>query len=157
MNHGRSEWHPLLFKEIVGVLESSRNEAGALILEITETVMMEGDEYLIDQLRELKASGIKLAIDDFGTGYTSLFYLNRFPVDYLKIDRSFVDELGEKPEARKLVGGIIDLASSLDLRVIAEGIEIIEQLEELKELSCEIGQGYHFTHPLPARDIPPLL
>ncbi len=157
MNHGRSEWHPLLFKEIVGVLESSRNEAGALILEITETVMMEGDEYLIDQLRELKASGIKLAIDDFGKSYSCLFYLSRLPVDYLTIDSSYVDYLGERPEARKLVGGIINFASSLDLRLIAEGIETAEQLEELKELGCEIGQGYYFARSLPARDVPPLL
>ncbi len=124
--------HPLLFKEIVGVLESSGIKAGALILEITETVMMEGDEYLIDQLRELKASGIKLAIDDFGKSYSCLFYLSRLPVDYLTIDSSYVDYLGERPEARKLVGGIINFASSLDLRLIAEGIETAEQLEKRK-------------------------
>ena len=149
--------HPLLFEEISSILESSGIEAGALILEITETVMMEGDEDLIDQLRELKASGVRLAIDDFGTGYSSLSYLSRFPVDYLKIDRSFIDGLGERPEARKLVGGIVDLASSLGLRVVAEGVETAEQLEELKEMGCEIGQGYYFARPLPAGDIPPLL
>ncbi len=78
-------------------------------------------------------------------------------MDYLTIDSSYVDYLGERPEARKLVGGIINFASSLDLRLIAEGIETAEQLEELKELGCEIGQGYYFARSLPARDIPPLL
>lgn len=115
--------HPSLCKAISDILQSTGFEAGTLILEITETVMMKGDERRIDQLRKLKTLGIKLAVDDFGTGYSSLSYLSRFPVDYLKIDRSFVGDLDKKPEARKLVSGILDLPSLLRLRVIAEGIE----------------------------------
>lgn len=126
--------HPSLCKAISDILQSTGFEAGTLILEITETVMMEGDERRIDQLRKLKTLGIKLAVDDFGTGYSSLSYLSRFPVDYLKIDRSFVGDLDKKPEARKLVSGILDLPSLLRLRVIAEGIETAGQLEDLQEM-----------------------
>lgn len=114
--------HPSLYKAISDILQSKGLEAGILILDHRDR-NGEGDERRINQLRKLKTLGIKLAVDDFGTGYSSLSYLSRFPVDYLKIDRSFVGDLDKKSEARKLVSGILDLPSSLELRVIAEGIE----------------------------------
>jgi EAL domain-containing protein (putative c-di-GMP-specific phosphodiesterase class I) len=92
--------------------------------------------------------GVNVVLDDFGTGYSSLAYLNRFPVDGLKIDRSFIDALSEGSDAKRLVQAIIDIAHSLEISVTAEGIETAEQLALLKTLACEYGQGYFFSKPM---------
>jgi EAL domain-containing protein (putative c-di-GMP-specific phosphodiesterase class I) len=116
----------------------------SLVLEITESLMLSDTDFAMQQLHELKSLGIRLAMDDFGTGYSSLSYLSRFPVDILKMDRSFVGS--EENEA--LTSAIISLGTSLSLEVVAEGIELPEQANSLEELGCELGQGYLFAKPM---------
>ena len=123
----------------------------SLVLEITESVMMQDMELSIARLGELKALGVQLAVDDFGTGYSSLNYIRRFPVDILKVDKSFIDGVADSGEESALTAAIIELAGILRLRPVAEGIERAEQVERLLELSCELGQGYYFAKPMPDR------
>jgi diguanylate cyclase (GGDEF)-like protein/PAS domain S-box-containing protein len=118
--------------------------ASTLVLEITESLMLSDTDFAMQQLHELKSLGIRLAMDDFGTGYSSLSYLSRFPVDILKMDRSFVGS--EDNEA--LTSAIIALGTSLSLEVVAEGIELPEQASSLEQLGCELGQGYLFAKPM---------
>jgi EAL domain-containing protein (putative c-di-GMP-specific phosphodiesterase class I) len=118
--------------------------AAGLVLEITESLMLTDTDFAMLQLHELKALGIRLAMDDFGTGYSSLSYLSRFPVDILKMDRSFV---GSK-DNDALTSAIIALGASLSLEVVAEGIELPEQANSLEELGCELGQGFLFARPM---------
>ncbi len=101
--------------------------------------------------------GVKLAIDDFGTGYSSLSYLNRFPMDYLKIDRSFVDKLGTGAENESIVLGTIQLTHALNMRAIAEGVETAEQARILREMGCDMAQGFYFSKAVPAQDASSLL
>jgi EAL domain-containing protein (putative c-di-GMP-specific phosphodiesterase class I) len=113
---------------------------------------MEDAQSAVAALKRLKASGVKLAIDDFGTGYSSLSYLRRLPVDYLKIDRSFVERLGEDPRDTGIVSGTITLAHTLGMEAIAEGVENAVQLEWLREMGCDLAQGNYFSKPLAALD-----
>ena len=110
--------------------------------------MIQNTEAMIEKLHRLKDLGIRLAIDDFGTGYSSLSYLHRFPVDILKIDKSFIEKVCHGKEGTAVARAIIMMGESLNLRVIAEGIENAEQVSALKLLGCESGQGYHFSRPL---------
>jgi EAL domain-containing protein (putative c-di-GMP-specific phosphodiesterase class I) len=139
-------------KDLVDVVSRALNESGlsprSLILEITESFMMQDAENTIDKLQQLKNLGIRLAIDDFGTGYSSLSYLQRFPIDILKIDKSFIDKLGHGSEGNAVAKAIIIMGESLRLKTIAEGIEHEHQIAELKNLGCGSGQGYHFARPL---------
>jgi diguanylate cyclase (GGDEF)-like protein len=128
-----------------------------LLLELTESALMQDAEGGLRQLRALKALGVRLAIDDFGTGYSSLSYLRQFPVDMLKIDKSFVASLSSQPGEVALVRAMLRLGHSLNLRVLAEGIEMPEQAGTLQDLQCELGQGYYFAKPAPARDVERLL
>ncbi len=146
-----------LVQRVARIVEESGLPSEVLSLEITEGLMLENEESLLAKLQGLKALGLGLEIDDFGTGYSSLSYLKRLPVEVLKIDRSFVEDLTENPEARKVVAGIVNLARALNLSTVAEGIETREQLETLKALGCERGQGYLFSRPVPAAEIPSLL
>ena len=128
----------------------------SLVLEITETAMMQDTESTIDKLRALKGLGVRLAIDDFGTGYSSLSYLQRFPVDLLKIDRAFVSTLAGGDAAadhRSLAATIVSLATTLRLQAVAEGVETEEQAVALAELGCDLAQGYYFARPSTAEDI----
>lgn len=125
----------------------------SLILEITESFMMQDTEATILKLHELKKLGVRLAIDDFGTGYSSLSYLQRFPIDILKIDKSFIDKLGQGSEGNAVARAIIMMGDSLNLKTIAEGIEHPEQISELQSLGCEAGQGFHFAKPLSVGDM----
>ena len=147
--------------DFIAVLSGALQETGAdpssLRLEITESVMMQDAESTIEVLGAVKALGVEVAIDDFGTGYSSLSYLKRFPVDMLKIDQSFVRELGTDKAASFLVGGVINLARSLRLVTIAEGVETPEQLLELQALGCDLAQGFHFARPQPAARMEELL
>ena len=138
---------------VAEVIRESGLPAGSLGLEITESVLMENVAGNIARLEELKSLGVKLAIDDFGTGYSSLAYLKRLPVDYLKIDHTFVDGLGCDAADKIIVSAILGLARTMNLEVVAEGVETAQQFDELKELGCEIAQGFYFAHPMPARDI----
>ena len=148
-------------EDLVGSIARILDETGlppeVLSLEITEGLMPENEEGVLEKLRALRSLGLGVEIDDFGTGYSSLSYLRRLPVGVLKIDRSFVEDLTENPEARKVVGGIVNLARALNLLTVAEGIETEGQLETLKSLGCKLGQGYLFSRPVPANDVPPLL
>ncbi|HEX8335237.1 MAG TPA: EAL domain-containing protein [Pyrinomonadaceae bacterium] len=119
-------------------------------LEITESVVMENVDTATDMLRQLRSLGVKLAIDDFGTGYSSLSYLHRFPIDTLKIDRSFVTRMSENNENVEIVRTIVVLAQNLGMDVVAEGVETNEQLVILQKLGCENGQGYFFSKPVNA-------
>jgi EAL domain-containing protein (putative c-di-GMP-specific phosphodiesterase class I) len=139
-------------------LSSSGLEPPALTLELTEGSLMQDVAETIATLRDLKELGVRLAIDDFGTGSSSLGYLRHFPIDLLKIDKSFVDELAETGvEGPALVYAIIDMARTLELDTVAEGIEYDEQLAELRMAGCHSGQGYLFARPLAARAIEDLL
>lgn len=142
---------------VEAVLESSALTPSKLCLEITESVLMEDAPAVIDTLWQLKRLGVMLAIDDFGTGYSSLSYLGRFPVDIMKIDRSFIDGLGPDPEDSTIVAAIVNLAHTLDLETIAEGVETPEQIERLRALGCKGAQGFLLAKPLPATDLRPLL
>jgi diguanylate cyclase (GGDEF)-like protein/PAS domain S-box-containing protein len=129
-------------------LERSGLPPSALVLEITETAMMTDTDVAVRRLHELKAIGVLLAMDDFGTGYSSLSYLSRFPVDVLKMDRSF---LSPEHEDSNLAAAIISLGTSLKLQVVAEGIERPDQIASLRGLGCELGQGFHFAKPMKHR------
>jgi EAL domain-containing protein (putative c-di-GMP-specific phosphodiesterase class I) len=124
--------------------------AGALWLEITESALMADVKAATVALRELRNLGLHLAVDDFGTGYSSLTYLKRFPVEAIKIDRSFVNGLGIDTEDSTIVEAVIKLGHSLNLDVVAEGVETPLQLSRLREVGCDRGQGYLFGRPRPA-------
>ena len=139
-----------LVPAVRGALEEAELAAGHLVLEVTEHVLVGDDDDVIAQLRSLKRLGARIAVDDFGTGYSALSYLQRFPIDFLKIDKSFVDALGDSHESELLVEGIINLAHVLNLETIAEGIETPEQERRLREMGSELAQGYLFAKPLAA-------
>ena len=123
-------------------------EASILKLEVTENLIMASAETVKAMLYELKDLGVQLSIDDFGTGYSSLARLHHFPIDELKIDRSFIDSMSNGSENSEIVEAIIALAQKLNLDVTAEGIETPGQLAKLRELKCKYGQGFFFSHPL---------
>jgi diguanylate cyclase (GGDEF)-like protein/PAS domain S-box-containing protein len=144
---------PGLADQFAHVIEESGVEPSTLCCEITESVLMVDTETVIDAIGRVRALGVEFAIDDFGTGYSSLGYLKRFPVDSVKIDRSFVSGLGTDPGDAAIVSAVIGLAHALDLRVTAEGVETEEQLLALIELGCDQAQGYFFSPPQPAPDL----
>src|SRR6202011_3065799 len=121
-----------------------------LVLEVTETSLMRDADATVTRLHRLKALGVRIAIDDFGTGYTSLGYLKRFPVDILKIDRSFIADIGQSPEALAMVHLLVQLGRALGLRTLAQGIEDTSQLEALRAEGCESGQGSFLAKPMEA-------
>lgn len=137
-----------LVKKVQEILEKFNLSGENLKLEITETALIENVELASQQLEKLKAHQIKISLDDFGTGYASLSYLQRFPVDVLKIDRSFVSAMTPDNHNFKIVQGVISLAQALEMQVIGEGVETDYQREELHALGCEFGQGYYFAKPL---------
>lgn len=142
---------PDLAEQIDAVLGESGLDPRCLKLEITESYVMENSEMAVTILNRLRSLGIEISLDDFGTGYSSLSYLHSLPVDYLKIDRSFVSRMTDGKENSEIVFTIIKLAQNLKMQVIAEGIETAEQLAHLKNLHCEFGQGYFFSKPLDAK------
>ncbi|WP_018950776.1 EAL domain-containing protein [Thioalkalivibrio sp. AKL12] len=165
--HGRPAWYvainlsahdivrPEMAAHVAAALDRHRLPPELLHIELTETVL--AMDAATDALKQLKSLGIQLAIDDFGTGYSSLAYLNRFPIDILKIDRQLISGLGLDPSARDLSRGMVLLAESLGLRTIAEGVETKEQLAIGRELKFDCIQGYYFARPLRAEEIPSLL
>lgn len=144
---------PTLLADIDRVLSETAINPGYLKLEITESAIMDNAEMAIALTKELRSRQIQISIDDFGTGYCSLGYLHHFPVDTLKIDRSFVNQIQGGNRNYQVVNTIIALSNQLELAVIAEGIETTQQLEWLQQLGCQFGQGYLFSKPLPAAEI----
>src|SRR5690349_2553948 len=149
---GKQLTQPDLIERIEEVLHESQINPWHLKLEITETVVMENPELAAVTLAKLRGLGVRLSIDDFGTGYSSLSYLNRFPVDMLKIDRSFVTSMNKADENLQIVKTIVTLAGNLGMQVVAEGVETEEQLEQLRSLKCQYGQGFLFSKPLDVSD-----
>jgi diguanylate cyclase (GGDEF)-like protein/PAS domain S-box-containing protein len=139
---------PELVNHVAEALADSGIEPSLLVLEITETQLMQETDIIMTRLHELKRLGVRIAIDDFGTGYSSLSYLRRFPVDILKIDKTFVDGLNGDGEGEALLRAIVELARALNLQTVAEGIEDVSQLSALQLLGCDYGQGYFYARPL---------
>ena len=154
---GKHFAYPDLVEQIEKIIRETGIDVKCLKLEITESAVMENAESAIRMLKQLRDLGIHLSIDDFGTGYSSLSYLHRFPINTLKIDRSFVCTMEDGSENGEIVRTIIALAKSLNLSVIAEGIESIHQLHQLRVLGCEYGQGYLFSRPVPEEEAMRLL
>jgi diguanylate cyclase (GGDEF)-like protein len=143
--------------DVAAALKDSGLDPARLVLEITESVLMQEGKVAVERLHALKRLGVRLALDDFGTGYSSLAYLERLPVDVLKIDKSFTDRLATEDADAPLVDAIVDLGHTLKLRIVAEGVEHREQWDRLRELGCDQAQGYYFAKPQPAAEIGPLL
>ncbi|MFC4063707.1 putative bifunctional diguanylate cyclase/phosphodiesterase [Actinoplanes subglobosus] len=144
--------------QLVGsALSDSGLPARCLVIELTESLLVDHRQETLERLHAIKDLGVRLAIDDFGTGYSSLAYLRRFPVDIIKIDKSFVDDVGDVPAAAALTLGIIQLGQALQLSTVAEGIEDAGQLSELADGNCELGQGYYFAEPLTSEAMQALL
>ncbi|AFZ28629.1 diguanylate cyclase/phosphodiesterase with GAF sensor [Gloeocapsa sp. PCC 7428] len=139
---------PDIVEQIVHILQSTNLDAHSLKLEITESTIMENAESATAMLLRLRDLGIEIYLDDFGTGYSSLSSLHRFPVDVLKIDRSFINTINRSDEKTKIVQVIMSLAQNLGMDAIAEGIETVEQMMQMKTLQCKYGQGYLFSKPL---------
>jgi diguanylate cyclase (GGDEF)-like protein/PAS domain S-box-containing protein len=137
-----------LDRAIAMILSTTKLAPEKLTLEITEGVMLQNPEQVIQILKRIKALGVQIAIDDFGTGYSSMAYLSTLPVDILKIDRSFITPIGEKPESKAVVGAIMQLARAFALRVTGEGVETKAQIDALRQLDCDHVQGYLFAPPL---------
>jgi diguanylate cyclase (GGDEF)-like protein len=148
---------PNFLDNVKDILTSEKLPSNFLDIEITEGLLMDSTEDNINKLKNLKAMGVKISLDDFGTGYSSLNYLRQLPVDVLKIDKSLVQEICDKIDQRLIVEVIIELSHKLGYKVIAEGVETKEQLKLLKEMCCDIGQGYYFSKPVTAEKIEALL
>jgi len=148
---------PAFVREVAQALDESGLPPEMLILEITESVMMQDADLMMARLRDLKELGVRLAIDDFGTGYSSLSYLRQLPFDMLKIDKSFIDDVSVVPAEKELTRAIIELGKTLNLDLVAEGIERTEQLSRLRALDCDLGQGFYFARPMTAQDVGSLL
>jgi diguanylate cyclase (GGDEF)-like protein len=144
-------------QDVARILAESRVNPAMITLEITESALMEDSERATRALDQLKALGVRLAIDDFGTGYSSLNYLQRMPIDILKIDRSFINRIEQGGDELAFARAIVELARTLSLRTVAEGIEIEAQAERLDELGCDLGQGYLYSRPVPADEMTRLL
>jgi len=148
---------PNLVEDIRKLLLELALPPEALKLEITESTVMADPSVAVEMLQQMKSLGIRLAIDDFGTGYSSLSYLHRFPLDTLKIDRSFISTMCEGGEGMEIARTILPMANNLRLDVVAEGVETVQQVALLQELQCKYGQGYYFSRPLSAEGTAALL
>ncbi len=150
---------PIHFQEVnfisrlVSIIEETKVDPHNLEIEITEMSMMDYNNDLINKITEMKELGLTVAIDDFGTGYSSLGYLKEFPIDVLKIDRSFIVNMNEGESGIAMVAAIISLAHALNLKVVAEGVETAKELEILRKYNCEYVQGYYFSKPISVEEI----
>jgi len=139
------------------ILRDTGLDPGKLELELTETFLLQDEPSVAEVLRQLKEIGVMLALDDFGTGYSSLSYLKRFPIDTVKIDRSFVRDIASDSDDASIVSAVIGMGTNMRMRVVAEGVETREQLEFLRERSCPQAQGYYFSRPVAASECGRLL
>jgi diguanylate cyclase (GGDEF)-like protein/PAS domain S-box-containing protein len=153
----RQFMHPGLVEDVAKALWDSHIDPSILTIEITESVLIHDTDAAIEKLSRLKDFGVRIAVDDFGTGYSSLGYLKRFPIDILKIDKSFIDGVGSSAEEAAIAHAIIKLGGSLGLEVVAEGIEEMEQVDALQSLRCERGQGFFFSKPVDAETMGEIL
>ncbi len=146
---GRQLQDPELVHEVASAIRDSGLPARALVLEVTESVLVDDFDASLARLRALKGLGLRLAVDDFGTGYSSLSYLRDLPVDVIKIDKSFIDRVAVDPEGAAVVRSVIDMAAALGLTSIAEGVEDAEQLACLDAIGCDNVQGFLLARPMP--------
>jgi diguanylate cyclase (GGDEF)-like protein len=154
---GRQLQHAQVVDDVTTALAESGLPPDSLVLEMTESVLMDDSENVLEILRQLKRLGARLAIDDFGTGYSSLSYLHRFPVDILKIDRSFVERLSRTFDNAELAWTVVRLGQSLQLQTVAEGVEDSTQFLALRRMGCDIGQGFYFGRPMEGEELERLL
>ena len=143
--------------DVIAALGASGLSAHRLELEITETVLLQDTEATVSTLNQLRALGVSISMDDFGTGYSSLGYLRKFPFDKIKIDRSFIHDLSDKPDSIAIVRAVTGLGSTLGIATTAEGVETEEQLRQLREEGCTEVQGYLFSEAKPARELQAML
>jgi EAL domain-containing protein (putative c-di-GMP-specific phosphodiesterase class I) len=136
------------YSKWVQTLLSEDNSINAIVVEITESLLLDASGQVVDKLKRYRDNGVQFALDDFGTGYSSLSYLRKFEIDYLKIDRSFVANIEHNLEDKVLCNAIITMAHSLGIKVIAEGVETKEQRDILLQLGCDFGQGFYFSKSL---------
>ena len=139
------------------VLKETGLEPKALQVEITERTLMDDVEFAQGKLEELKDLGVSLAIDDFGMGYSCLYHLKHMPIDFLKLDRAFITGLGEDQGDKAIVSGTVGMAHALGVIAVAEGVESPDQQEILRELGCDLAQGYHFAEPLSGEAVEKLM
>jgi EAL domain-containing protein (putative c-di-GMP-specific phosphodiesterase class I) len=144
---------PDLVTSIANILKEEHLPATMLELELTEGLLLEATNDTRQQLDFLKQLGLSLAMDDFGTGYSSLSYLKKFPIDVIKIDRSFIRDIPDNQDDMEITSAVIAMAHNLKLQVVAEGIETAEQLAFLRRHRCDVGQGYLFDRPIPGQDL----
>jgi EAL domain-containing protein (putative c-di-GMP-specific phosphodiesterase class I) len=154
---GRQLAHPGAATTILQALERADAPAERLCIEITESVLIEVVGELAESVQELRAAGVRLALDDFGTGYSSLSRIRDFPIDVIKVDQSFVEGAATDTIDAAVVSSVVQLARSLSLQVVAEGIETTEQLAAIRALGCAKGQGYLFGVPMPAGELEELI
>jgi diguanylate cyclase (GGDEF)-like protein len=153
----RQFWDPMLLKKLTRIIRSSGIEPSTLELELTESMVMSNGESGVHVLEKLKSIGVQIAIDDFGVGYSSLAYLKRFPIDILKVDRSFIRDIPTESSDMKIVRAIIVMAHSLGLKVVAEGVETADQLGFLRAQHCDAVQGFFLYRPLPEAEVANIL
>ena len=148
---------PLFVEGVLDVLNENGLTAESLIIELTESILLEDAPSSILKLQALQQAGIRIAVDDFGTGYSSLSYLRRLPVDILKIAKPFVDDLAMREPNGDFARAIVSIASALRLSLVAEGIETAAQVSRLRDLGCTLGQGYHLCYPVAVDEVESLL
>jgi len=154
INISPKQLHQKLFVEqIISVVSNYKIKPERITLELTESVLFDNQKVLIEKLQELRKYGIKISLDDFGTGYSSLAYLQKLPIDELKIDKMFIDNLTPEKPSQYVITAILTLAKSMDIELIVEGIETKQQFEILKELGVKYFQGYYFAKAQPAKQL----
>jgi EAL domain-containing protein (putative c-di-GMP-specific phosphodiesterase class I) len=139
---------PDFVEQVVQMVRKSGAIPASIRLEITESTTIQNPDLTVETLERLRAIGVRVSIDDFGTGYSSLSYLHQFPLDTVKIDRSFVAALQEKEESHDIIRTILDLAKNLQMDVVAEGTETASDVQQLRDMGCGFAQGYYFSRPL---------
>jgi diguanylate cyclase (GGDEF)-like protein/PAS domain S-box-containing protein len=153
----RRFWHSGMIEDVLDILEKSGLDPSLLCIEITESTMIQDMDHAIEVVNSLREQGVMFAIDDFGTGYSSLSYIRQFPVDVLKIDRTFITSLSGNEQQTRLAEAIVAMARALDLYVIAEGVETREDMEGVRALKCDLVQGYYLSYPVPFEDLKPMI
>jgi EAL domain-containing protein (putative c-di-GMP-specific phosphodiesterase class I) len=144
---------PDFFRTVASVLDRTDMDATSLVLEMTENIFIEDTERAMAAMTELMDLGLRLALDDFGTGYSSLSYLRHLPIDIVKIDQSFIADIGKDPEGSAIVAAVTELAHVLGLAVTAEGVETRVQRDQVSAIGCESAQGFYYARPMPASAI----